>query len=57
MWDLVKSVVAEVLEQKPELIRGAVEDMLDNLGLVRAIELGRQTPEVDRAEMTKLLAG
>ena len=53
---MVKSAVAEVLKERPELVLDAVQEALEDLALSRAIEEGLQTPLVERGEILKLLA-
>jgi hypothetical protein len=53
---MVKSAVAEVLEERPDLVLDAVRGALEDLALSHAIEEGRRTPLVERSEILKLLA-
>jgi hypothetical protein len=53
---MVKSAVAEVLEERPDLVLDAVKGALEDLALSHAIAEGRKTPFADRSEILKLLA-
>jgi hypothetical protein len=45
---LFKAAMAELFEERPELLRDALEDALEELGLVDAIVEGEQTTTVSR---------
>jgi hypothetical protein len=47
--ELLKSALAEVLEERHELMRDLIEETLEDLALKRAIAESEQTPEVSRA--------
>ena len=49
----VKSVLLEILQERPDLLREALED----IGLSRAIQEGRKTPPASRAEVFARLRG
>jgi hypothetical protein len=47
----------EVLEERKDLLRDAIEETLEDIALARAIEEGRRTEEVSRGEVLSLLEG
>jgi hypothetical protein len=53
---MVKSAVAEILKERPDLIMDALEEAIEDLGLRRAIEEVRDAPLADEAIILKLLA-
>ena len=53
---LVKSAMIELLQERRELVQDAVEEALEDIALARAIEEGRNTPEVSREEIFRVLA-
>jgi len=52
---LIKSAVMEALEERQDLLREAVEEALEHLGLGRAIDEGASTPFVSREDVMKVL--
>jgi hypothetical protein len=55
--DLVKTAILELLEERKDLVRDLLEEALEDIGLVRAIEAGEQTGTVRRDEVFKVLEG
>lgn len=55
--DLIKAAVAEVLEERRDLLHEVVEEALENVALVRAIEEGENTELIEREEVFNLLEG
>jgi hypothetical protein len=55
--DLLKTAIMEVLEERKDLVRDLLEEALEDIGLVRAIEAGEQTGAVSRDEVFKILEG
>src|SRR5215475_2370862 len=55
--DLLKTAIMEVLEERKDLVRDLLEEALEDIGLVRAIEAGEQTGTVSRDEVFKVLEG
>jgi hypothetical protein len=55
--DLIKAAVAEVLEERRDLLHQAVEEALEDVALARAIEEGESTELVGREEVFKLFEG
>jgi hypothetical protein len=53
--ELVKTAVAEALEEHRELVRDAVAEAIEDLGLIRAIEEGARTETVTRDEVFGIL--
>ena len=52
--DLFKTALVEVMEERRDLIRDAVEEALEEIALVRAIEEGRGSGEASREEVFQL---
>ena len=55
--ELIKAAVVEALEERRELLQEVVEDALEDVALVRAIEEGRSTELIEREEVFNLLEG
>jgi hypothetical protein len=49
--ELFKTALAEMLEERRDLLVGAVEEALEDLGLARAIREGEGTCEVSQQEV------
>lgn len=54
---IIKAALVEVLEERQDLLYGAIEDALEDVALARAIEEGAGTELVQREEVFKLLEG
>ena len=52
---LLKSAVLEVLEEHRDLLRDAVREGLEDVALVRAIQLGERSPLVSRRRIFQRL--
>ena len=52
---LVKQAVAELLEERPDVLRELVGEAIEDIPLVRAIKEGEATPAVPRDEVLHLL--
>jgi len=48
---LLKSAIAEVLEERRDWMREIVEDALEEIALQRAIDEGLESPKVSREEV------
>ncbi len=55
--DLLKTAIMEVLEECKNLIRDLLDEVLEDIALVRAIEVWEQTGTVSRDEVFKMLEG
>jgi len=55
--DLIKAALAEALEERRDLLHEVVEEALEDVALVRAIEEGESTDLIGREEVLKLLEG
>ena len=53
----IKAAVVEVLHEHPDLVREAVEEALEDAGLLRAIAEGRRSPYVSRNQVFKMIKG
>jgi len=51
---LFKAAFIEVIEEKKDFFRELVEEVIEEIALVRAIEEGRQTETISREEVFKL---
>jgi len=54
---LFKTALVEVLEERKDLLRDAIEETLEDIAMARAIEEGQRTEEVSRGEVLSLLEG
>jgi len=54
---LLKTAMVEVLEEKRELVRDAVAEAIEDIGLIRAIEEGVRSEAVSREEVFAVLQG
>src|SRR5260370_2770981 len=53
---LLKSAVAEVLEEHRDLLRDAVRESFEDMALVRAIQSGEESPRTSRKKIFQRLA-
>jgi hypothetical protein len=53
--DLLKSAVAEVLEERREFVKEIIEEAMEDLALARAIDEGVGTDTVSRQEVFTIL--
>ena len=51
---VIKTALVEVLEERQDLFHDAIEDALEDVAFVRAIEEGETTELVQRKEVFKL---
>ena len=52
---LLKAAMVEVLEERRDLVRDALADAVEDIGLIRAIEAGSRSKAINRAEVFKIL--
>jgi hypothetical protein len=52
---LLKSAVIEVLEERPDLLRGALAESLEDFAMLRAVKTGEDTPPASRARVFRQL--
>jgi len=55
--NLMKSAVAEALEEQRALVQDIVEDAFEDIALARAIEQGLRSKTVSRAAVYKIIEG
>ena len=55
--DLIKAAVAEVLDERRDLLHEVVEEALEDVALVRAIEEGESTELIERKEIFNIIEG
>ena len=55
--DVIKTALVEVLEERQDLLHGAIETALEDIALARAIKKGEKTKPVPREEVIKILEG
>jgi len=51
----MKAALAELLEERPELVREAVAEALEDIGMIRAIEEGLKSDRATRKEVFAVL--
>jgi hypothetical protein len=51
---LLKAVVVEVLEERRDLVRDAIEEALEDIAMIRAIQEGSKSPTIDSAEIYRI---
>lgn len=54
---LFKTALLEVLEERKDLLREAIEEALEDIALARAIEVGQRTSEAGRSEVFSVIEG
>ena len=52
---LLKDAVAEVLEERQDLLREALQESLEEIGLLRAIQEGEKSPLASRKKIFRRL--
>lgn len=52
--EILKTAMAEMLEERRNLVRDLIEEALEDVAPSRAIEEGKQSPEVGRDEVFRL---
>jgi len=52
---LVKTAVAEVLTERPDLLRDALRESLEDMANIRAIQLGEKSPLINRKKIFRRL--
>lgn len=55
--DVIKTALAEVLEERQDLFRDAIEMAFDDIALDHAIKEGEKTKRISREEIFKVLEG
>jgi hypothetical protein len=55
--EMLKSAVAEVLEERREFVKEIVEEAMEDIALARAIDEGAQTEMVERDAVFRVLDG
>jgi hypothetical protein len=53
---LLKDAVAEVLEERQDILRAAVQESLEDAAMLRAIQTGEKSKPVSRAKIFQRLA-
>ena len=53
--DLLKSAVAEVLEERREFVKEIIEEAMEDVAMARAIDEGVRTEAVSREEVFTIL--
>ena len=52
---LLKTAVAEVLEERQDLLRDALRESLEDVAIIRAIQLGEKSPVITRKKVFRRL--
>jgi len=55
--NLLKDAVVEVLEERHDLLRAALQDSLEDMALLRAIQAGEKSPLTSRKKILQQLSG
>lgn len=55
--ELFKSAIIEVLEERKDLIRELIEEAMEDVGLIRAIQEGEHGAKASRQEVFEILEG
>lgn len=55
--DLFKQALEELLQERKDLLYELVEEIIEDIGLLRAIKEGEETKRVRREEVFQLLEG
>jgi hypothetical protein len=55
--ELLKSAIVEILEERRDLIRELLEEVIEDIALARAIEEGEHGARVSRDEVFEILEG
>lgn len=55
--NLIKQAQLGVLEERKEILRDLIEETMEDIALVRAIEQAQRTGEASRTEVFSLLEG
>lgn len=53
--ELLKTALVEVLEERRDLVRDVIEEAIEDMAMVRALEEGEQSPLITREEVFRLL--
>jgi hypothetical protein len=54
---LVKTAVTEILEERQDLFRDVIRESVEDVAIMRAIQLGEKTPITSRKKIFQRLAG
>jgi ribosomal protein L12E/L44/L45/RPP1/RPP2 len=54
---LLKDAVVEVLEERYDLLRNALQDSLEDVAMLRAIQAGEKSPLTSRKKVFQRLSG
>ena len=52
---LLKTAVAEVLEERQDLLRDALRESVEDMAVLRAIQIGEKTPIISRKKVFRTL--
>jgi len=55
--DIIKAALAEVLEERQDLLQEAIAQAIEDMALARAIEEGESSELIKREEVINLLEG
>lgn len=54
---LFKAAIVEVLEERKDLLRDAIEETMEDIAMARAIEEARSAEDVSRSEVFSIIEG
>jgi hypothetical protein len=53
--ELLKVALVEVLEERGDLVRELIEEAIEDMAMVRALEEGEQSPKINREDVFRIL--
>jgi len=55
--ELLKEALTEILEERRDLLAGLVEEVIEDIGMLRAIKEGETSPDVSKDKVLDALEG
>jgi len=52
---LVKEALLEILDERKDLLAGVIEEVIEDIGMLRAIKEGEETPDVPQEAVLEAL--
>jgi hypothetical protein len=54
--ETIKLALIEVLDERPELLANAIEKVIEDIGMAKAMDEAIDSPRVDRSEVFDILS-